>query len=320
MGRDDWRARAGGWDCRRIAMRNGNRGYLLQSLLWFHDEACQDVSLAGGKGASLARMLAQGFPVPPGFVLPAHLLEESVDSERLRELALALDHQAAQALIQQAEPPRALILAGYEQISGSISSSHIPCEAGAECSCASQSISVAVRSSARAEDSDVASYAGQQETYLNVIGGDAVCARVLDCWASFFSERALFYRSRKGSLNDLGMAVVVQKMLNPRKSGVCFTADPVNHRRDRMIIEAVFGLGEPIVSGQVTPDHYVIDRLGNVKREQIVHQRVLEQREIRQLAEMGVELTRRFGSPQDIEWAIEGDQLYLLQSRPVTTL
>src|SRR6266567_2751459 len=254
------------------------------TLLWFNDEACQDVRLSGGKGASLARMSAQGLPVPPGFVLPAYVLEQAVDTERLRTLALAHDYLGAQAVIQQAGLPRETIMAGYERLGGN----------------------VAVRSSACAEDSEVASYAGQQETYLNVSGGDAVCARVLDCWSSFFSERALFYRSRKGSLHDLGMAVVVQKMLAPRKSGVLFTADPVSRRRDRMIIESVFGLGEQVVSGEVTPDHYVIDQAGNIKREQIVDQRVLEPNEIRQLAELGSGLARRFGGPQDIEWAIEG--------------
>jgi pyruvate,water dikinase len=268
------------------------------TVLWFNDEACQDVRLSGGKGASLARMTAQGLPVPSGFVLPAYLLEQSVDGEQLRRLALAQDYRAAQVLVQHAKLPSGAILAGYERLRGK----------------------VAVRSSACAEDSEAASYAGQQETYLNVSGGDAVCARVLDCWSSFFSERALFYRSRKGSLSDLGMAVVVQKMLAPLKSGVLFTADPVSRRRDRMIIESVFGLGEQVVSGEVTPDHYVTDQAGNVKREQIVDQRVLEPEEIRQLAELGSELARRFGAPQDIEWAIEDGKLYLLQARPITTL
>jgi pyruvate,water dikinase len=271
---------------------------MLTTLLWFDDEACQNVQLSGGKGASLARMWAQGFPVPPGFVIPAYVLAQSVDAEQLRRLALAQDHRAAQALLQQAEPPRSSILDGYQALGGK----------------------VAVRSSACVEDSETASYAGQQETYLNVSGSDAICACVRDCWASFFSERALFYRAHKGSLHDLGIAVVVQKMLSPIKSGVLFTADPVNRRRDRMVIESVFGLGEQLVSGEITPDHYVIDQTGNIKREQVVDQRVLEPREIRQLALLGSELARRFGAPQDIEWAIEDDKLYLLQSRPITTL
>jgi pyruvate,water dikinase len=109
-------------------------------------------------------------------------------------------------------------------------------------------------------------------------------------------------------------------MLTPLKSGVLFTADPVNRRRDRMIIESIFGLGEQMVSGEVTPDYYIIDLTGNIKRERIVDQRVLEPQEIRQLAQLGAELARRFGAPQDIEWAIEDDKLYLLQSRPITTL
>jgi pyruvate,water dikinase len=153
-----------------------------------------------------------------------------------------------------------------------------------------------------------------------VSGGDDVRRRVLDCWASFFSERALFYRSHKGSLHDLGMAVVVQKMLVPTKAGVLFTVDPVLRRRDRMMIEGVFGLGEQVVSGEVTPDHYVVDRVGAIKREHIVKQRVLEPEEIRQLVALGTQLAKQFGAPQDIEWAIEDGSIYLLQSRPITTL
>lgn len=267
-------------------------------IFWFDQESCRDVRLAGGKGASLARMTAEGLPVPPGFVIPAFVLEQSVESDHLRELALSQDYEAAQALIKQAEPPREAIIAAYKRLGGK----------------------VAVRSSACAEDSEAASYAGQQETYLNVSGDDTICARVLDCWSSFFSERALFYRSRKGSLSDLGMAVVVQKMLDPLKSGVLFTADPVSRRRDRMIIESVFGLGEQVVSGEVTPDHYVVDQVGTIKREQIVNMRVLEPEEIRQIVQLGANLAKRFGTPQDIEWAIEDGTLYFLQSRPITTL
>src|SRR5947209_39642 len=268
------------------------------SVLWFVEEACRDVCLTGGKGSSLANMTAQGLPVPPGFVLPAYVLEQSLDAGQLRELALAQNADGAQALVLQLQPPREVILSCYERVGGK----------------------VAVRSSACAEDSEAASYAGQQEIYLNVEGGDEVCARVVDCWASFFSERALFYRARKGSLADLSMAVVVQKMLDPIKSGVIFTVDPVSRRRDRMIIEAVFGLGEQVVSGEVTPDHYVVDRTGNVKREHIVDKRVLEPEEIRQLVELGRKLEEHFGKPQDIEWGIENGNVYLLQSRPVTTL
>src|SRR6266480_1922851 len=289
-------------------------------ILWFSEEACKDVRLAGGKGASLANMTAEGLPVPPGFVVPAYVLEQSVDVEQLRALALAQDYEGAQALVQQARPPREIIISSYERLSGKVFPSDQLSEASRESGVVGLHIKVAVRSSACAEDSEAASYAGQQETYLNTLGGEEVCARMVDCWASFFSERAIFYRARKGSLADIGMAVVVQKMLDPVKSGVIFTADPVSRRRDRMIIEAVFGLGEQVVSGEVTPDHYVVDHAGNIKREQIVDKRILEKDEIQQLVELGRKLEERFGKPQDIEWGMENGKIYLLQSRPVTTL
>jgi pyruvate,water dikinase len=271
----------------------------MTELVWFEEARCREVALAGGKGASLAAMTAAGLPVPGGFVVPAAVLEASVDAARLRELALAGDHAGSEALVREAEPPREAIAAGYERLGGG---------------------PVAVRSSAGAEDSEAASYAGQQETYLNVVGADEVCRRVVDCWASFFSERALFYRARKGSLEDLRMAVVVQRMIDPAKSGVLFTVDPVQRRRDRMVVEAIFGLGEQVVSGHATPDHYVVDRAGVPKKERLVNGGVLEPGELEQLAALGRALEERFGCPQDIEWAIAGDSVYLLQSRPVTTL
>lgn len=269
------------------------------SILWFVDAACLDVGYAGGKGASLAAMTAAGLNVPPGFAISAEVLERSVDAKRLRALAAAGDHAAAEVLVQEAHPPRDEIEAAYDRLGRG---------------------PVAVRSSACAEDSEAASFAGQQETYLNVSGADEVCRRVVACWASFFSEHALFYRSQKGSLDDLAMAVIVQRMVEPEKSGVVFSVDPVQRRRDRMIVEAVLGLGEQVVSGQVTPDHYVVDRDGEVVRERLTNGGVLERAELRRLVKLARTLEDRFGSPQDIEWAIEGGQVYLLQSRPVTTL
>jgi pyruvate, water dikinase len=270
-----------------------------KTVLWLYDADCRDVASAGGKGSSLAAMAAAGLPVPPGYVIPPWVLEESVDGARLRELALAGDHEQAAALVRAAKPPREAIAGAYERLGRG---------------------RVAVRSSACAEDSETASYAGQQETYLNVSGAAEVCGRVVDCWASFFSERAFFYRARKGSLEDLRMAVVIQRMVDPAKSGVLFTADPVQRRRDRMVIEAIFGLGERAVSGEVTPDHYVVDRAGVCKRERLCNGGVLSPDELVTLARLGRSLEERFGSPQDVEWAIADGELYLLQSRPVTTL
>lgn len=268
-------------------------------LVRFHEPACADVRVAGGKGASLASMTAAGLPVPPGFAVAADVLARSVDAERLRGLARAGAHAEARALVLAAEPPRAAIAVAYEELGGG---------------------RVAVRSSACAEDSEAASFAGQQETYLNVEGADEVSARVVDCWASFFSERALFYRGHKGSLDDLAMAVVVQRMVAADAAGVLFTVDPVQRRRDQMIVEAVRGLGEQVVSGEVTPDHYVTDRSGGVKRSTLQDGSVLEPDELAALAALGRRLEEHFGGPQDVEWAIEKGMVYLLQSRPVTAL
>ncbi len=281
------------------------------AVVWFTEEACRDVRVAGGKGASLARMSAEGLPVPPGFVVPSYVLQYSIDTERMLELAASRSSRELQELVAATEPPYEEIAAAYEELVGARRKATDE-PAGDK--------KVAVRSSAAAEDSEAASYAGQQETYLFVEGAEEVCRRVVDCWASFFSERALFYRSEKGSLEDLRMAVVVQKMVDPEKSGVIFTVDPVRRRRDRMVIEAVRGVGEQVVSGEVTPDHYVLDLKGKVKREKIVDDRVLADEELHRLCELGRQLEELHGVAQDIEWAMVGEEVYLLQSRPVTTV
>jgi pyruvate, water dikinase len=288
-------------------------------LLRFEDADCREVAYAGGKGASLARMSALGLPVPPGFVVPADALAAAVDADALR--AALPDHEKAQAIVRATEPP-AEIAEAYAALG--------------------DDPPVAVRSSACAEDSETASYAGQQETYLHVRGTEQVLARVRDCWASFFSERAIFYRQRKGSLDDLGMAVVVQRMVRSDVAGVLFTCDPVRGRRDRMVVEAVLGLGEAAVSGLLTPDHYILKRDGTVRKAQVARQpfavvpveaggteeRALgaeggEQKvaedTLRELARIGDDLEQRLGGPQDIEWAVEGGEIYVLQARPVTT-
>ena len=289
------------------------------------DECARDVARAGGKGSSLARMAGLGLPVPPGFVVLAEALSSALDEAGARDdLRAALaDPALAQAIIGALPPPA--IEAAYASLG---------CDDPA----------VAVRSSAVAEDSGEASFAGQQETYLHVRGAASVAARVRDCWASFFSERALFYRAQMGSLADLQMAVVVQRMIEPDVAGILFTADPVQRRRDQMVVEAIFGLGELAVSGAVTPDNYVIARDGRLKRSRIVEQRAalvglpaggteertltpeqgaaptLGEADLRRLAELGRLLEDHHGAPQDIEWAIAEGVLYVLQSRPVTTL
>jgi pyruvate,water dikinase len=281
------------------------------AVVWFTEEACREVEVAGGKGASLARMTTEGLPVPPGFVIPSYVLQNSIDAERMLELAASHSTRELQELVAATEPPKEKITAAYENLVGGRLTATYKLVGNKK---------VAVRSSAIAEDSEAASYAGQQETYLFVEGAEEVCRRVVDCWASFFSERALFYRSQKGSLEDLRMAVVVQKMVDPEKSGVIFTVDPVRRRRDRMVVEAVRGIGEQVVSGEVTPDHYTLDRRGKVKREKIVDDRVLTDEELQRLGDLGRQLEERHGVAQDIEWAMVGEEIYLLQSRPVTTM
>jgi pyruvate, water dikinase len=300
----------------------------VSGVLPFEASACLDVMRAGGKGASLARMTSFDLPVPPGFVIPAGALTAALPDggEQLRALARRQDAEAAQQLIRTVELDAGLrraVLDAYDELGEG-------------------DVPVAVRSSACAEDSEEASFAGQQETYLHVRGHDDVRVRIRDCWASFFSERALFYRAQKGSLEDLGMAVVVQRMVEAEIAGVLFTCDPVRKRRDRMVVEAVLGLGEAVVSGQVTPDHYVLKRDGSVKKAHVstqpyaivslpeggVAERELSPEEggaqkvaedvLARLARIGDDLEQRLGAPQDIEWAVQDGEIFVLQARPVT--
>jgi pyruvate,water dikinase len=296
------------------------------------DPVCRQNEMTGGKGASLGRMRAAGMTVPPGFVVTAAAFEDSLADrgvlDQLRDLAGSEEGDVTEIRDLVLGTPLSELL--RDQISTAYA------DLGPEAF-------VAVRSSACAEDGEVASFAGQQETYLNVRGIDQVLGKVVECWASFFSERAMFYRQRKGSLADLGMAVVIQEQIGSEKSGVMFTTDPIRGRSDQMVIEAAFGLGEALVSGLVTPDNYVARRDGRLKKAHIGNQdqmivrdatggtvthaldpdlastQVLDEEEIARLVEIGLRLEAEFGSPQDVEWAIAGEELYVLQSRPITT-
>ena len=311
---------------------------------WFGADGCDAVEHAGGKGASLSRMAAAGLAVPPGFVVCAAAfarflgadgahgriaaLLDGLDVERQAERDGAAD--GAQSLIRELPLP--------PDVTDAIAAAYGRLADGAQAE-------VAVRSSAVAEDSGTASFAGQQQTFLNVAGTEAVLDRVRDCWASFFGGNALFYRRAKGSLADTAMAVVVQRLVTPDKSGVLFTADPITRRRDRMTVEAAWGFGEAVVSGLVVPDNYALDRPdGQLLRALVPPKsimlarapdggltetpvpperatgRVLDDAELAELAALGERVEAFFGTPQDIEWAIADGQLYLLQSRPITTV
>jgi pyruvate,water dikinase len=286
----------------------------------FRDLPADATAIAGGKGASLSRMAAAGLPVPPGFVIAAaafqHFLRSCGGLALIERVTTNLDVEDACAVEHAAGAIRAMIV-----------STPLPAPLADEILAAHGALHhrefVAVRSSAVSEDGLTASFAGQQESYLNV-RGDAVLDRVRECWASFFSARALFYRAQKAVLGDTRMAVVVQEMVQADTSGVMFTVDPIRNRRDCMVIEGAPGLGEAIVSGEVTPDHYVIARDDGAVIETFIPEedrgRAVSDAELQALRDIGLRIEAFFGCPQDVEWCIRGGELLVLQSRPITTL
>jgi len=300
-------------------------------------------AVAGGKGASLARMAGAGLPVPRGFVVCAAafhaFLERYAGTDLVLRLTDGLDVHDTAALSAVSDQLCDVIVRNPlpEELHNAIRDAY---------RCLGTQAPVAVRSSAVSEDGEAASFAGQQETFLNVRGEEAVARDVQKCWASFFAPRAMFYRAQKGTLCDTRMAVVVQDMVLAEKSGVLFTIDPIQKRRDCMVIEAVFGLGEGIVSGLITPDHYVLDRESGALLDELIAVqssavlydavnggthlvelseahgglRVLSDEQLLNLRTIGLRVESFFGSPQDIEWCIRDEELLLLQSRPITTL
>jgi pyruvate, water dikinase len=294
---------------------------LVDAVIHFCDLPPESTVIAGGKGASLSRMAAAGLPVPPGFVIAAGAFQEFLEScggnELVATVTTALDIDDTRAVEQAAERIRQLIVSTPlpPTLEHAIRIAHGELAHGEL---------VAVRSSAVSEDGSTASFAGQQETYLNVRSAEEILRSVQQCWASFFSPRALFYRAQKAVLGDTRMAVVVQEMIQADKSGVMFTVDPVRDRRDCMVIEGAYGLGEAMVSGEITPDHYVVLRDDGAIVEAFVPDeergRVLADHELLELRNLGMRLEAFFASPQDVEWCIRGSELLLLQSRPITTL
>lgn len=311
--------------------------------LKFDEITRHDVPVAGGKGANLGDMTQAGLPVPPGFVISAQayrkIMTETGLDKKIASLLEKVGRDDCNALAAVEIDIRALFhglvldAALREEI---LKSYH---ELG-------ENPPVAVRSSATAEDLAGASFAGQQSTFLNIYGDDEVIHAVLMCWASLFNSQAIFYRARNGfDDNKVSIAVVVQRMINSEKSGVVFTVDPVTKNPYQLTIEGVYGLGEGIVSGEITPDHYKIDRetyevtfkyqapkgimyckdgvCGVIKVDvpsQLVSVPVLDETELKQLVDIANKVEKHFGSPQDIEWGAEENQIYLLQSRPITTL
>jgi len=294
------------------------------------------VAAVGGKALNLGILTAAGFPVPTGFVVTTQAYELAVGDRLdalLAELPTAVDPAAA------AERVREIILAA--PVPEEVRQAVLEAYRGL-----GPDLAVAVRSSATAEDLPFASFAGQQDTYLNLIGGDAVVDAVHRCWASLWTDRAVDYRARNGiDQGSVRLAVVIQQMVQSATSGVLFTADPVTGTRHHSVIDASPGLGEAVVSGAVNPDRFVVDSSsGEVVTRRLGDKRVLirslsgggvesvEQQgseglasltdqQITALTELGQQVQDHFGSPQDIEWALgESGRLWLTQARPITTL
>jgi phosphohistidine swiveling domain-containing protein len=294
--------------------------------------------LAGGKGASLARLIRAGFPVPGGFAVTTQAYEEYIAANDLEgfilETANATPAGNHAALEAASEAIRDLFALG--RIPTSLSQALRATYGALEIS----SIAVAVRSSATAEDLPGLSFAGQQDTFLNVVGEEALLRAVVDCWSSLWTARAIGYRARNGiSHEGVALAVVVQRMVQSEASGVLFTANPLTGRRTETVIEAVRGLGDALVSGQVQPETYVIgpsgDYGGSGAGDQGSGMRfpiaspqspvpgpysLLPADTITALANLGRQVEALAGSPQDIEWAWADGQLWLLQARPITSL
>lgn len=312
-----------------------------------------DLSRAGGKAASLGELLAAGFPVPEGFCLTTAAWAQVVDSAG-EALAAPLSALGALELSEPPSPRDSARLQALAQAARqAIEEAPVPPAVQDACREAyralearcSANVAVAVRSSATAEDLPDASFAGQQDTTLNVTGADAVLAAVRRCWGSLFTERAVSYRcSRRMDHRAVGLAVVVQRLVPSEVAGVLFTADPVSGRRGLAIIDASPGLGEAVVSGLVNPDHFeVLTATGEVLRSRLGDKRVailpdvqggtrreergasrepcLSHEELRSLSALGQRVEAHAGQPQDIEWALgPGRALFVLQSRPITTL
>lgn len=319
-----------------------------RSVVWFSEVGKEDVGLVGGKGANLGELTRAAIPVPPGFVVTAdtyfRFIQQNGLEPVIRKELFGLNVHDSRMLNERAENIRRRIM-----------EAPMPAHIADEIRQAYRELGegpVAVRSSATAEDLPEASFAGQQSTFLNVVGEDNVVRAVQACWASLFEARAIFYREESGyDHTKVGLAVPVQKMVQSEISGVMFTVEPVTSDRNKITIEAVYGLGEGIVSGEISPDLYIVDKEslrihsktvtpqermiarrqgGDGSHEggnawvdvpgELRERQKLTDDQIRELARIGRSVEEHYGSPQDIEWAFEKGQFYLTQARPVTTL
>ena len=314
----------------------------------FADIGREDVPLVGGKGANLGEMTRTGLPVPPGFVLTiqayALYLAHNGLSEKIGQLVTNLDVDDTAALQRTASSIHELMLTGEmpDDVRRSVLDAYTSLRGTRDAEPL-----VAVRSSATAEDTGDFSFAGMFESFLNVRGEAELLDRVRACWASTFSARVLFYRVKRGFPIEMPVAVVVQELVESEKSGVMFTADPATHDRTRIVIEAAWGFGEVVVGGQLVPDRYVLEKSSlrvlearvnekdfmlardrkkgsivviNLAGDARATARVLTDGELHRLGELAAKAEEHYGVPQDLEFAIAGDSIFLTQTRPITTL
>ncbi|WP_236834137.1 phosphoenolpyruvate synthase [Blastococcus sp. KM273129] len=312
------------------------------------DVRLADVDRVGGKGANLGALLGAGLPVPDGVVVTAGALRTAVATAGLTA-ELARRHDAALAAARPGAPAavRDGLAGKCRAVQDLVHRAGAPPALVAELRTAYAALGedppVAVRSSAVGEDSDEASFAGMNASFTNVAGPDAVLRAVVDCWASVFAPRSVAYRAERGQTDVPDLAVVVQLMVTARRSGVAFTADPVSGRRDRVVVEAAWGQGEVVVSGEVEPDTYVLDAAGprllgvhrGTQRVQVVRGAdgadrtapvdaggppVLSEQDAVEVAGLALRVQALHGRPQDVEWAADDERFWLVQARPVTTL
>jgi len=318
----------------------------MDPVVWLKDVGKEDLSVVGGKGASLGEMINIGVPVPGGFAVTAQAfrdfinragiakkLFEALDVDVNQEAELHKAEETAKKLIMGAKVPADIenaIKSRYEEL----------------CKLEGEQVFVAVRSSATAEDLPDASFAGQQETYLNMRGAEDVFNAVRKCWASLYGARAIFYRVEQGFEHEkVNLSAIVQKMVDSEKSGVMFSSQP-STGEPLVVIEGAWGLGESVVSGSVSPDNFVVDRatkrivskyiatkeimiIRDPKTQKTVTIKVPEEKkdavvltenEAIELARYAEILEKHYGIPQDIEWGVEKNKIYILQSRPITTI
>ncbi|MCX2715584.1 phosphoenolpyruvate synthase [Mycolicibacterium sp. J2] len=316
-------------------------GALVRSLA---DIRLVDADQAGGKGANLGELIAAGLPVPPGFVVTCDAYRSSMRAGGVDAELAALHHEALGSVDDPARLDELCRRMRDEVRSGNLTADLRDAVVAAYRALGPHVV-VAVRSSAAGEDGRDASFAGMNRSITNITGEQDLIDAVAGCWASLFTPRVLTYRAARGFTEAPEMAVVVQRMISADRAGVAFTADPSTGNRDHLVIEAAFGQGEVVVSGKVQPDTYVVDKAtgrvvdtrigvkpfkivrGDDGRDAVVeldadhvNAQVLSETDLRRITELAIAAERHYRDPQDIEWAIEGEAVWLVQARPITTL